>query len=430
MYRKALLSFIFILISTFAIGSFVVAKYSQAQTSDVEDLKNKIDTHGDLIKRLEAEIAQYNQELDKTSAQALSLQRSIRELDLNSKKLATDIELTQTKIGTTNNQIQVLTSDISKQESSILRSREVLAQSLKRMSENDSVSLIESLFKYRNLSDFSNEIETQGQFRVKIQEHLLELQKLKVGLETNKQLTEAQKKELLTLQSDLSSQKTSVTLTKNEKDKVLAQTKNQESNYKTIIANKKAARAAFEKELLNFESQLKIAIDPASIPGAKPGVLAWPTAKRTVTQTFGDTAFSRTTNAYSGKGHNGIDIGIPVGTKIMSAGVGTVAGSGDTDTVCPGASFGKWIMVTHTNGLSTLYAHLSSIQVSKGDNVNPGDVIGYSGNTGYSTGPHLHFTVYASQGVQIVSRKSAACGGTYVMPIADLKAYLNPLSYL
>ncbi|MDQ3014888.1 MAG: M23 family metallopeptidase, partial [bacterium] len=132
----------------------------------------------------------------------------------------------------------------------------------------------------------------------------------------------------------------------------------------------------------------------------------------------------------NGSGHNGIDLGVPIGTAIKSAGVGEVVASGDTDTVCPRASYGKWVLIKHSNGLSTLYAHLSLIKVSAGQAVESGSIIGYSGNTGYSTGPHLHFTVYASQGVQVVNRPSQACGGTYTMPVADLKAYLNPLSYL
>jgi murein DD-endopeptidase MepM/ murein hydrolase activator NlpD len=115
---------------------------------------------------------------------------------------------------------------------------------------------------------------------------------------------------------------------------------------------------------------------------------------------------------------------------VRAALAGTVKGVGNTDSVCPGASYGKWALIEHENGLSTLYAHFSLIKVSAGQTVNTGEIIGYSGDTGYATGPHLHFTVYATQGVRIMQRKSAVCRGSYMMPVADLKAYLNPLSYL
>ena len=106
-------------------------------------------------------------------------------------------------------------------------------------------------------------------------------------------------------------------------------------------------------------------------------------------------------------------------------------GAGDTDKTCQGASYGKWILIEHDNGLSTLYAHLSLIKVSEGQIVTTSQLIGYTGNTGYSTGPHLHFTVYASQGVKVGSLKSKVAGcGTYYLPLASPNSYLNPLNYL
>jgi murein DD-endopeptidase MepM/ murein hydrolase activator NlpD len=107
-----------------------------------------------------------------------------------------------------------------------------------------------------------------------------------------------------------------------------------------------------------------------------------------------------------------------------------VEGVGDTDVVCPGASFGKWVFIRYDNGLASTYAHLSLITAKAGQRVSTGDVVGYSGNTGYSTGPHLHMSLYAGQGVKISTLKSSVCQGTYTMPIADTKAYLDPLIYL
>ena len=167
------------------------------------------------------------------------------------------------------------------------------------------------------------------------------------------------------------------------------------------------------------------------MPSTGSGVLAWPVDSVKITQFFGKTSFStQNPQVYNGKGHNGIDLRASVGTPIKAALAGTVEGVGDTDTVCPRASYGKWVLIRHANGLSTLYAHLSLIRVGPGQSVSTREIVGYGGNTGYSTGPHLHFTVYATQGVKITALKSRACRGTYTIPVADLKAYLNPLSYL
>ena len=70
--------------------------------------------------------------------------------------------------------------------------------------------------------------------------------------------------------------------------------------------------------------------------------------------------------------------------------------------------YGRYVLIKHDNNLSTLYAHLSRQVVARGATVKRGDLIGYSGNTGYSTGPHIHLTVYWAPSVQMKSVPPAA----------------------
>ncbi len=121
-----------------------------------------------------------------------------------------------------------------------------------------------------------------------------------------------------------------------------------------------------------------------------------------------------------------------MGSAIYSSRDGVVVGVGDTDVTCKNASYGKWILVEHDNGLSTLYAHLSLVKTTKGERVTSNEIIGYVGNTGYSTGPHLHFTVFASDAVRIGNLRSRVCGNReYTIPLlSKTGGYLNPLSYL
>ena len=86
--------------------------------------------------------------------------------------------------------------------------------------------------------------------------------------------------------------------------------------------------------------------------------------------------------------HTGIDLVVPYGTSIKSAMSGTVAAAGYSNV------YGNYVIINHGNGYQTLYAHMSSASVKKGERVAQGAQIGHTGNTGYSTGTHLHFSVY------------------------------------
>lgn len=89
-------------------------------------------------------------------------------------------------------------------------------------------------------------------------------------------------------------------------------------------------------------------------------------------------------------GHNGIDFHASKGTAIIAAATGTVVVSRDSGW---NGGYGQYIVIKHSNGTQTLYAHLSSNIVSEGQQVSQGQLIGYSGATGKSFGPHLHFEV-------------------------------------
>ena len=94
------------------------------------------------------------------------------------------------------------------------------------------------------------------------------------------------------------------------------------------------------------------------------------------------------TQAYGHNGHPGIDYGAQLGTAVTSIKAGVVSILGNEPN-----GYGNWVEVKHEDGTATRYGHLKSIKVTRGQKVKAGEVLGYSGSTGKSTGPHLHFEV-------------------------------------
>ena len=93
-------------------------------------------------------------------------------------------------------------------------------------------------------------------------------------------------------------------------------------------------------------------------------------------------------------GHNGVDFGAPVGTPIHAAASGQVLISKNSGW---NGGYGDYVVISHPNGTQTLYAHMQKTAVSAGSSVSKGDVIGYIGMTGDTTGPHVHFEVHGAQ---------------------------------
>ena len=103
-----------------------------------------------------------------------------------------------------------------------------------------------------------------------------------------------------------------------------------------------------------------------------------------VTQWFGMNAGSYLPLGFAG--HEGVDYGCQVGSEVLAAATGVVVKAHDTY-----GAYGKLAVLEHEGGWQTYYAHLSEFRVAGGDVVQQGAVIALSGNTGRSTGPHLHF---------------------------------------
>lgn len=113
-------------------------------------------------------------------------------------------------------------------------------------------------------------------------------------------------------------------------------------------------------------------------------VMCWPTDGTNITSKFG---LRNSSDSRVSKDHRGIDIGEPEGTNVYACESGTVTTAGKS------TSAGNWIVIDHGNGYISKYMHNSKLEVSAGDTVKKGQVIAKSGNTGNSTGSHLHFQI-------------------------------------
>lgn len=410
----------------------LLTSYSTARAGILDDLKAKIDDRQGIIQQLETEIKQYQGAIQKTQVEKSTLNGELQKINATDKQLTTQLKTTETKISSTNATINQLTTEIKTKEQQVNSDQIALSEALRQLAEQDRVNLLGALLTYDHTAELWTSLSSLDQFQNSLNQRIESLNLAKLDLATKKGQTESEQKKLGELKGQLDDQKKIVAQNKDQKNKLLAETKSKEAAYQQLLADRLKKKEAVESEISSLEAQIKTVIDPSSVPSSGKGVLKWPLAKIIITQYFGNTAFaSANPQVYNGKGHNGVDFGTPVGTPVMAARQGTVLGFGDTDLTCPSASYGRWVLIKHDNGLTSLYAHLSVIKVSKGDSVDMGQVIGYSGNTGYSTGPHLHFTVFASEAVEISTLKSKVAGcGTYTLPISPTSGYLNPLSYL
>lgn len=419
-FKNSVVSLLLFGLFFFSNGVFFV----NAQESE-EQLRSEIQERQAEIEKIEREIAEFQETLNETAEQASTLANEVKTVNAQIGKIEADIRLTTTQIQKAQLTIEQLAIEIRKTEDRMGFRQDELSELLRTIQEIERESLVEVLLRHNQLSEFFADVRSLTDLDAAIRENLDELREFKGELSAERTARETEQRKLANLRSDFNARKNIQESVKSQKNTLLRQTQEEEATYQRLIAEREELRQEILQEIASIEDELRLLIDPTTLPEKREGVLSYPMETIRITQGFGLTEFARNrSDVYIGGGHNGIDYGASIGTPILSAHGGIVRETGNADLSCPGGSYGKWVLIDHGNNLSTLYAHLSLISVEKGQEVNRGERIAYSGNTGYTTGPHLHFTVYDTRTVRFGPSRSGRC--TFL----PFGGYLNPLDYL
>ena len=400
-------------------SGLVFFKGDGAGASAIDELRAQIEIAKNQEKKLEEEAKSYRESISAKEKEAQTLKNQISKIDLTIKKLSNDVSLTETRVARTRLEIRSLGQEISLEAQAIESARGNLRNLLAAISQKDEEGMLTIVAKYESLSKFFDAINAMLGIERGVKEQITDLKNLKLELENSKKGAEKKQRELASLLSTLNDQKEIQNGERKARASLLTETQNQEKRYQQLLDVTEAQQEAIQKDIEALEDKLREAVEPGSLPSKRGGLLLWP-AEGTLSQGYGRTAFARLRDFYSF--HNGIDIKASTGSPVIAADGGRVLATGDTDRYCRRGAYGKYIVVRHNNNLTTLYAHLSLIRVSVGDEVGRGETIGYVGSTGLSTGPHLHFTVYDSRTVEM--RQSRTCGS---LPYGGS---INPMDYL
>ena len=423
------LMFCLVIVTSLSLRSFVVSAQS------IDELEQQIQDKATEREDLEEQAQRIRIELTQVGAEKGSLTRELNRINAEKKDLENTISKTQNEISLLDLTINKNSQEITRYTSDIVSYSETIAALLRGINQYNNLTVLEIISSRGQLSDIFQLRDGYTQLQKPLIQITNDLNKKKISLRETSYELEIQQYELSEEKEILDDQRSIIRLQENEKNKVLDATEEKESTAQRNLISTLATISALDKEIRDFESKLEFALNPSSIPQRGSAVFDWPLDQVLITQRFGRTVSSE--RLYVSGSHSGMDFRAAVGTPVYAVADGIVKGVGNTDDQCFRASFGRWIFIDHDIGLSTTSAHLSSFKVKEGQRVRKGDVIGYSGNTGRSTAPHLHLTVYATKGVdggqgaRITNRPSSACPGTdYRMPLAPTAAYLDPIDFL
>lgn len=277
---------------------------------------------------------------------------------------------------------------------------------IRAMEEEGTVSYWEVIFEANTFIDMLDRITMMQEIAAADQARLQEIRQIaetvtnaKSELETGKSELEETRIQLDTAQAELEEKR-------DASDEILRKLAEKQEEFQAMLDESEAAQDALMREIASKEKELKEAkyeeeLAKLALQGQNPPSSAgWltPVSGYTLTSPFGN-RLHPVLGYY--RMHNGIDMACPQGTPIYA----TRAGKVTTASYQAGGA-GYYVSINHLDGFSSIYMHMTNFVVSAGQTVSQGQLIGYVGSTGISTGPHLHFGI--------------SYAGTYVNPLAYL----------
>jgi len=345
--------------------------YPETLEQQLQDVKKEREKTKQQLEQAKKEVADYTSQVDKVEGQLVNALEDLDELNkkLSLKKsevdrLTIELVIEESELIEVENLLKEKIAQLNDRLAVIYKSRE--QDVLQLLFETDSFLKFFSSLKLMNLvakqdSEIINEVQGIRDRTIKTRD----------GIEQLKSRERIQKNNLETLVSDAETKKREIEGIYNEKKSLLGKAR----------ANKEAL-IKMEKQLAAKEAEITKKLEALRY-GTAPGRLAYP-VRGILTSGFGNRV-SPITGVYGF--HSGIDIGADPGTPVIAAASGKVVGSEYM------GGYGYTIIIYHGGGFSTLYGHLSGFAVSSGQDVKQGQIVGYVGSTGFSTGPHLHFEV-------------------------------------
>lgn len=362
----------------------------------LEELQDRIDKLNQEREELEKQSQKYQKQISQKKEEIRSLEATIHSLRAQESKLRVDINLTENKLARTREEIEKLRLEIKNKEEEIQESRLILSKLLRSFARKEDVSTMEVVFSKANISDLLDRVKDLSLIQEDMQTRLDELKKAKEDLAQSKREAKQKQANLKQLKEQKQAQKVALERTEAQKESYLTQTRQEKNEYnqnlKAIQQRKKELLGRLKEFQKKAERRknFRVFVDSDKKPEPGTKVFQWPESGTEPTQAFGNTKFARNTSYYPK--HYGMDMAAGRGSPVKAAAEGEVVALGSRE-----ALWGNWVAIKHEIGLVTLYAHLlEPPAVSEGEKVEVGQVIGYEGTTGQSTGSHLHFGVYES----------------------------------